>query len=115
MKPRQYYNASTEGRPMVTYGYPLSLPDLDGIEFAIVRPPGKLGVIWRDSWQVIHVRSGLRVMLWYRSASTREAAKQSAMAELERVGKKRGWKAVVRDLKRAKTSSIVAALKADKK
>ena len=113
MKLRKYFNLNMRGEAVATVGYPLSLPDLPGIEFAIVRP-----MSWSEQilpvWQVIHVRSGLRVMYTRSHEETRERAKAAAMAELERAGKSKGWKAVVRKLKRAKTPCIVTALESMK-
>ena len=107
MKPRKYFNLRNlwgQSEPSETTGYPLSLPDLDGIEFATVRP------LDGEGWHVIHVRTGMRVMYRYRSEESKSAAKESAMAEIERVAKKMGWAKMERDLRRRKTPCIVAAL-----
>jgi hypothetical protein len=109
MKARKYFNLYCGLVAAETYGYPLTLPNLDGVEFAIVHPV-KWGPTLGKGWQVIHVMSGHKIT--YNGAEkTRERAKASAMAVLERVGKEHGWKWVVRRAKR-KTPCIVEALKA---
>ena len=115
MKARAYFNLYEGGQVEAaeTYGYPLTLPNLDGIEFAIVRPVQWGAITAKCGWQVIHVRSGLRLMRGGMERN-RAGARASAMAELERAGKKYGWDKVVRKLKRAKTPCIVEALKAAK-
>ena len=109
MKPRMYFNSATRFWDTTvaspTMGYPLTLPNLDGIEFAVVRPINDT-----KTWQVIHVRSGLRCMYRRHSEKTQKAAKLSCMAELEHYGKKMGWEKMVRRLKRKRTSCIVDAL-----
>ena len=114
MKTRKYFNCYEGGRTEAaeTIGYPLSLPNLEGIEFAIVRPVDWGATMARRGWQVIHVRTGKRVMYRKENEANTAAARESAMAEIERAGKKFGWDKLVRKLKRAKTPCIVAALKA---
>lgn len=108
MKQQKYFNAASTLSGTVareTTGYPLILPNLDGIEFAVVRPINNT-----KTWQVIHVRSGLRCMYRYRDEKTQSAAKASCMAEIEHYGKKMGWEKMVRQLKRKKTPCIVESL-----
>ena len=113
MKTRKYFNFYDGGSTGAaeTVGYPLSLPNLDGIEFAIVRPMDWGATMATRGWQVIHVRTGKRVMYRKGNEANTAAARESAMAEIERAGKKFGWENLARKLKRAKTPCIVAALK----
>jgi hypothetical protein len=113
MKPQTFYSLVRglgEEHPVATPGYPLTLPNLEGVEFTIVRPISWSEQTLPDRWQVIHVRSGLRVMYGLGHAATRVKARESAMAELERIGSAKGWPAVLRKLKRARNEAIMEAL-----
>src|SRR3990167_3201948 len=93
MKLRVYHQRLTTGEWVDTVGYPCPLPHFP-TQFAVVRPPSLNEETFNPTrWQVIHLHSGLRLSYQQLGSSkTRADAKRSALAEIERVAKDKGWK-----------------------
>lgn len=110
VKPQTFYNLMSGAveTAVATPGYPLQLPGLDGVEFAVVRPITWGGGLVTDRWQVIHVRSGNRI--GSENLPTRRKAIMHAQDCLGANAREHGWPWVVRKAKRAKHSAILAAL-----
>lgn len=110
MKKQIYYNNYCGREACETTGYTISLPVLDGIEFAVVRPSNWGCSASIKGWQVIHVCSGCRIAYRDHSEPTIAEAIASAKAMLASRAKVKGWAAIVRKIKRSKTPHIIAAL-----
>jgi len=110
MKPRTFFNLYYGREAQPTTGYPMTLPNFDGVQFAVVHPITNGGNSARRRWQVIHVRSGCKIT-YAGSEKTKKRAIDSAMADIECTIKNKGWKWTLRKAKRAKNPIIVAALK----
>lgn len=95
MKPQKFKQKLSTGKWVETVGYPCPLPKFP-TQFAIVRPPSITLEDWQEwsanGWQVIHLASGLRLSRHRGESKTRADAKRSAMAEIERVIKLKGWR-----------------------
>lgn len=93
MKLREYFNSVNNVRGKtehkMTRGYPCKLPGFP-TQFALVRPADELFDYARKGWQVIHIKTGMRIGS---SWNTKADAIRYAIAELEwqtsRIGKKK--------------------------